>query len=208
GSAAGERAPMQPCAGLRPPRGAAATRPREEAGRRGYARVRLPRVGDVARAAGLGDVILVVVLGRPERPGRLDLRDDLALPVAPGLAQLVDVRLGLALLGGAGGPDAGAVLLADVGALAVALRGVVHLEERFQQAAIADLARVVHDLHGLGVAGVVVADLLVGRPFGAALHVPADRVDHARALLEIVLHAPEAARREVGGLGLGFGGRL
>src|SRR5947207_210692 len=58
----------------------------------------------------------------------------------------------------------------------------------------------VHDV--AGAAGLLDADLVVGRMVDLALHVPAHGVDDARTFLEPVLDAPETASSEVGGLGL------
>ena len=50
--------------------------------------------------------------------------------------------------------------------------------------------------HHLGMIGVAVADLAVGRVLGGAAGIAADRVADARDLAEEVLHPPEAARAE------------
>ena len=61
-----------------------------------------------------------------------------------------------------GEEDRRAVLGADVGALAVARRRVVGSPEALEQLVVADDGRVEGDLHGLGVAGALAADLAVG----------------------------------------------
>ena len=92
--------------------------------------------------------------------------------------------------------DQRAVLGADVGALAHALRGVVPLPEQLQQVLVAGLGGVVGDEHDLGVAGAGAADLLVGgvgrRAAGVAHR---GRVD-AVGFPEDPLGAPEAAHAE------------
>src|SRR6185295_18170636 len=68
--------------------------------------------------------------------------------------------------------------------------------------AIRDALGIEHDLHRLGVAGLVRADILVRRLLNAALHVAADGIDDARSLLEVMLDAPEAAAGKICGFGL------
>ena len=96
-------------------------------------------------------VVLVLGLGLPERPGRRHLGDDLARP-QPGGVHVRDRVLGDALLLVAGVEDRRAVAGPDVVALPVAGARVVDLEEELQQVPVGDLLRVEDDLDGLGVA--------------------------------------------------------
>jgi hypothetical protein len=100
-------------------------------------------VGVAARIA--FEIVLVFRLGLPERPGRDDLGDGLAWPEV----RSVDVGDGLfghALLLVVEIVDGGAIARPTIVALAVSRRRIVDLEEKFQDLAIADLARVEHDL--------------------------------------------------------------
>src|SRR4051794_35208139 len=130
-------------------------------------------------------------LGLPERPGRLDLGDNLAGPQPGG----VDVRDRLArdpLLLGVEVIDRRAVARADVVALAIPRRRVVDLEEELEDVAVGDLLGVEDDLDRLGVRAV----LAVGRVGDVAAGVSDTRRDDARTLAQQVLHPPEAAARQ------------
>ena len=151
-------------------------------------------------AAVLDQVLLVVLLRRPERRRRRDLgRDRLAE-----LSLRACLRLGrdLELLGRVG-EDRGAVLAADVPALAVHLGRVVQAPEPVDELAVRDLGRIEGDFDRLGVAGGAAADRLVV----GLVHVPAGVADldvgDAGRVAEVDLDAPEAARGERGGLALG-----
>src|SRR5262249_19682163 len=89
--------------------------------------------------------------------------------------------------------DTGAVLAADVGALAVQGGGVVKVEEDFEDVGVGDLLGVELDFYSLGVAGLAGADFFVGGIAGKAAGVAgADRPNAAQAF-EHRLGAPEAA---------------
>src|SRR5690606_18684503 len=160
---------------------------------------------------GVGEVLLVVVLGEVERAGRDDLGGDRAVAGA-GQHRLEGVPGGLGggLLGVGVVEDHRAVLGADVVALAEALGGVVALPEDLEQVGVGDLLRVEDDADRLGVAGGAGADLFVGRVGGVSALV-ADGGGDDSALgaqpPEGALHAPEAAHAEVGDLAAGRVGR-
>src|SRR6266849_415543 len=154
-----------------------------------------PAAHEVARVVALVllEVALVVFLRAPE-PGRgHDLGDDRLLEVA---LRLLLRPEGLLLLLGVVREDDRAVLVREVGALAVQRRRVVHVPERVQQLRVRDLRRVVSDLDGLGVAGPSRADLLVGHVVDVAALVARDGLDHARDLVEEVLDTPETSARK------------
>src|SRR4051812_45576120 len=88
------------------------------------------------------EVLLVVVLGLPERWGRVDRGGDRTYVVARLVALLLLVRRELLLLV-VGVEDYAAILRAEVRALRVHRRRVVVLEEDFEQFLVADLGRVV-----------------------------------------------------------------
>src|SRR5262249_4306641 len=67
-----------------------------------------------------------------------------------------------------------------------------------EQLVIAHLGRIVHDLHRFGVAGAAVRDLFVGGVDGVPAGIAGGGADHAVDLVEIGLHAPEAAAGEGG----------
>ena len=64
---------------------------------------------------------------------------------------------------------------------------------------VADLAVVIRDLDGLIVAGATARDLAVGRVARRSARIAGDNVQNAIDLLEIALHAPEAAASDNGG---------
>ena len=137
----------------------------------------------------------MVVLGVVEVRRRQDLGRDLA---AAGGGQRGLVALGRG--GGGGGlrvgrrVDPGAVLGADVVALAHALRRVVGLPEAREQVLEGDLRRAVDDEHDLVVAGPRGADLLVGRVRRQARGVAdGGRVDAGR-LPEDAARRPRSSR--------------
>ena len=103
--------------------------------------------------------------------------------------------------------EGGAILRADVGPLAVELRGIVRDgEEHGEQLLVRHLRRIVHDAHGLRVARAARAHLLVvGARHGAA-RVARRGAHDAVHVLEDRLHSPEASAGEHGGVG-GRGGR-
>src|SRR3546814_15928003 len=88
-----------------------------------------------------------------------------------------------------------AILGADIIALPIELRRVMNMKEDIQNVVIADHGRIEFHAHRLGMAGVAVADLAIGRrghmPAGVAVF---DR-EHAVQIIEDRLDAPEAAAR-------------
>src|SRR4051794_19746950 len=151
-----------------------------------------------ARGA-LLEIALVVLLGAPERSGRLDLGHDRVAKA--GLRPLDDLLGDLRLLVGVGKDD-GAVLPADVRALAIELGRVVQLEVLGDQILVADLGGVERYLGALDVPGVARADLLVRWVVDVAALVADRRVDDAVDLAKRCLDLPEAAGAEGGLLGL------
>jgi hypothetical protein len=105
----------------------------------------------------------VVVLGEVEGGRVEDLRGDRAeTALAQGPLIGRPGGLGGGALGGRSHVDPGAVLGADIVALAHALRRVVALEERLEQRLEGDDLRVVSHEHDLVVPRAARADLLVG----------------------------------------------
>ena len=92
--------------------------------------------------------------------------------------------------------DAGAILRADIVALAHALRRIVVLPENLQQIVVADCVRVEDHEHDLGVCGHAGADFAVGRIRGMAGGVSDGRAVHPGELPEFLLGAPKAAHCE------------
>src|SRR4029077_16287153 len=93
----------------------------------------------------------------------------------------------LLLVGGV--EDRRAVARSPIVALAVERRGIVNLEEEFQQFTVSDLRRIEDDLDRFGMA-VVIA---IGRVGDVAAGVAAPRRDDSLVAPDEVLHAPEAA---------------
>src|SRR5262249_30442272 len=140
-------------------------------------------------------VLLVVVLGDVEGLRRLDRgRDRAAVPLRDVELRLGSFR-GLALVL-VMEEDHGAVLIAEVPTLAVAVGRVWLVPERFEQLLVADPIRVVGHLDHLGVSGPVRADVLVGRVFERPTLVADPGRGDALELSERRLDAPEAARSE------------
>ena len=111
-----------------------------------------------------------------------------------GPVELIDVRLGDALLLGVGVEDRRAVLPPDVRALAVQGGWVVrHREEQLEDLAEADPLRVEADLDGLGVVGPAAADRVVVGRLGGPASVPRGQPEDALDLGVDRLDAPEAA---------------
>ena len=79
------------------------------------------------------------------------------------------------------GEDRRAVLGADIRPLAVALGGVVHAKEQLDQGAIGHLGRIEGHLDHLGMIGLIIADLFVGRVLGGAAGIAGHGIDHAWA---------------------------
>ena len=86
-----------------------------------------------------------------------------------------------------------AILRAYVRALAVKLCKIVRLEKQLCNLLVADYFRVERDLDGLGMAGFVGADLLVGRIRNMAARISDGCGDNAGYLIEIIFRSPETA---------------
>ena len=153
-------------------------------------------------------VVLMVALGRIERPAGLDGGDDLGAEHLR-LVELLDIGLGDLGLRLGRREDGRAILRADIRALAVELGRIVRDREiDLQQAAEAHLARIVGHAHRFGVPGAAAADLLVLRGRLLAAGIAGHRAGHAVDVLEHALHAPEAAAGENDGRRRGLAGRL
>ena len=96
--------------------------------------------------------------------------------------------------------DAGAVLRADIVALAHALGRVVRLPEHLEQGVVGDFRRVEHDEDHLIVPGAAGADVLVGRVGRVATRIADRRGPYARGFPELAFGAPETAEAEQGAL--------
>src|SRR5258708_28668309 len=96
------------------------------------------------------------------------------------------------------GENRRAVLLTEVWSLTIYLRGIVQVPEGFDQRLIADFLRIEFDLHHLGVAGLVGADVFVRRIFGVAVAAADQRVHHSRNHAKFYFDSPEASGSECG----------
>src|SRR5580700_8451350 len=100
-----------------------------------------------------GQIILMVVFGREEFLAGLDLGDDRRVERMR-LVELTDIGLGDLCLFRIEGEDRRAVLGADVRALAVQFGRIVrHREINLQNAAVADLPRIIGNAYRLRVTG-------------------------------------------------------
>lgn len=146
--------------------------------------------GAVALVGVVGEVVLVVVLGRPVAFQLLQLRHHGRAPLAT-LLQLAQQVLGHLPVRGVGVVDGAAVLRAHVVALAVGRGGIVGGEEDFEDLAHADPGRVEGDAHHLGMARIARAHLLVRGRGHMAVGVAALHVGHAAHAVEHGLGAPK-----------------
>lgn len=142
----------------------------------------------------LVEIILVVILGLVEVAQRQVLDGDLPVDVFLLVGKdLIDCRLVILV----GVIHAGAVLRSRVMALPVDACRVDSLEIHLQQKLQRYLGGIVHDMNGLGKAGLVGAHLFVGRVLCAAIGIAYLGVHHSVNLLEIMLGAPEATSGEI-----------
>jgi len=105
-------------------------------------------------------IILVVGLGGEKRGGRGEIGHDRLAEGAAGGEVLIRLQRGFSLRFGVEEDD-GAILRAEVVALAVEGRGVVNFPEDREQLLVGDEGRVILDLHGLRVPGLAGGDQLV-----------------------------------------------
>src|SRR4051794_39338489 len=158
-----------------------------------------PHVVAGVSEGGLLQVVLVLLLGLPERASRRHLGDDLARPQARGVDVGDRVERDEPLLL-ARVEDRRAVAPAHVVALTVPRRRVVDLEEELQQLPERNHFGIEDDLYRLGVLTVISV-----RGVGSvAAGVPDPAGEHSLALAQQVLGAPEAAAGEDRGLSLPF----
>src|SRR2546430_1251879 len=149
------------------------------------------------RVLGVGQVLLVVVLGVVVRVQLADLRGDRTVPGSLyHRRERLTRRQRLGELPVGRGVDRRPVLAADVVALSHALGRVVVLPEHLEQVGEGYPGRVVHDLDDLGMPGVAGADLLVRGVRRVPAGVPDRRGDHAGDAPEHLLGTPETAPAE------------
>src|SRR5579872_2342704 len=89
--------------------------------------------------------------------------------------------------------DGGTILRAPIRPLAVNLGGIVVLPENLEQVGIRHFGGVEVDFHGLGVAGAVSANLLIGWTVGVPAGIADASRDHAWNLPKRMFHSPEAS---------------
>ena len=86
----------------------------------------------------------------------------------------------------------------QVRSLTVGLGGVVNFKKSLEQLQIGDFLRVKGHPHGLCMAGVTIADLVVSRIQGLTLLIPTLGADDSRSFFEGVFDSPEATSSKVG----------
>lgn len=143
-------------------------------------------------------IALVVVLGAPEGLCGLDLSDNGVRFETIFGEKLDDFGLSLGLLVGGVKEDGGAVLGAVVGTLAIEGGGVVQNEESVEELLVADQGGIEVKFDNLGVAGLVGADILIGRALKRAALVSNSGGDDAGNGCESGFDSPEAAGAEGG----------
>src|SRR5215218_7176301 len=134
------------------------------------------------------EIVLMLGLSFPERPGRRHLGDDLPGPEARRF-NVGDRFVGHPALFLVEIEDRRAIARPDVVALTVPRRRIVDLEEELQQVSIRDPHWVEDDLDRLGVRAV----LAVRRVRDVAAAVAHPRRQNARSFPDEILHAPAAA---------------
>src|SRR5882757_8689925 len=97
--------------------------------------------------------------------------------------------------------DRGAVLRAEVRALAVHLRRVVHLPESVKQLLIGQRRWIESNLHDFGMPGFIGADVFIRGIFSVAAAVPDDGVNNSGNAAECCFYPPKASCSK----GCGFG---
>ena len=105
-------------------------------------------------------IILVVLLSRVEHPERNDLRNHRTGVVLLGVDP-PDGSRDFGFLGLCAVKRHRPVITSGIGTLSVERGGVMTGEERIEQVAVADNGRIIVNLYGFGVAGLVGADLLI-----------------------------------------------
>src|ERR1700733_3766402 len=146
----------------------------------------------------LGQILLMIILGEEERRGIADFRRDRAHVLGFERFGIGGFRrLGGGALRRREHINAGAVLGADVAALAHALGRIVVLPKRLEQALVGNLFWIVDHEHDFVVAGAAGADFLVGRVRRQTAGI-ADRgdVDAVAELPETALRSPKTAQPE------------
>src|SRR5882672_2045164 len=139
----------------------------------------------------------MILLRRVERAGREYLRGDIAMKTVDDL--LARGARGSPLLGAAD-KDRGVIVGARVTRLPVRLERVDVVPKGPEQRLVPDLGGIVDDLHRLEVAGVALHDRDVGGVLRPAAHEAGRRRDHAGQIIVGVLHRPETAAGECGGV--------
>src|ERR687898_2414252 len=134
------------------------------------------------------DIVLMLGLSFPKRPGRRHLGDNPPRPKARRF-NVGDRVVGHPVLFLVEIEDRRAIARPDVVALTVPRRRIVDLEEELQQVSIRDPHWVEDDLDRLGVRAVVA----VRRVRDVAAGVAHPRRQNARSFPDEILHAPEAA---------------
>src|SRR5580692_8594770 len=92
--------------------------------------------------------------------------------------------------------DRRTVLIADVGPLAIELRGIVNLPEQVEEPIVRHTLRIIDHFDRLRVSRAVTADLPVRRVLGVAAGVARDGLFDSRKLTKCGFDPPEAAGRK------------
>lgn len=142
--------------------------------------------------AALLQVFLVIVLGAPEGCSWNNLSDDLSREAPRGLQLVFHFRGDSLLLWGVEEHDA-TILRAVIRPLAIELRGVVKLEEFFDQLFVRHLRRIEREMHDFSMTSAVGADILVGGFVESSAHVANGGFGNTRNLGESSFYSPKTA---------------
>ncbi len=148
------------------------------------------------------EVLLVVFLATPEGLRGFDLGGNRLTELLCGV-QAFNSLVGKSLLVRSVEEDDASVLIAYVWALAVELGGIVQDEECVQKSLVGDERRIEGELDDFGVAGFVVADVLVCWAGCRATGVADGGIGDAWDLAKLSFDAPKAASAKGGELGRG-----
>jgi hypothetical protein len=150
-------------------------------------------------SAALFEIFLVIFLGAVEFASRGNFRGNGPLKFSAGVERGY-CGFGFGFLFGGVKKDRGAVLLAEVRALPIHLRGIVQGKERLQQSFESNLFGIVGYLDDFGVAGFVGAHIFVRGIFCVSIGIADCSFGDSRNIIEGGFDAPEAAGSECGNL--------
>ena len=147
------------------------------------------------RLATLFQIELMIFFGAPEFRSRLDLRDDRAIEFSTSRNLLLR-RFGRGFLFRRMIKDHRAILRPHIGTLSIQRSRIVIRPKNIKKLIVMDLRRVEFQLDGLGVAGLIAANIFVARIVFVSTRIPDGRRCDAFQFAEGFFHAPKTTRPE------------